>query len=331
RMSLRLRRDAPGKKFRAARRGDRAALHRRAARGGHQYQHRTADHHRGVPLGGGTVSAGHSLEPTAAQPHAPGISRWLSLFARKPRFAAAPAWRSRLRLGLGALVVIATLAATMIMVDARAIAAVRQLPEWLVAPFDQVTDFGKSVWLLVPIAFALVAMAALASLPLAPMSRRMLAALAVRFGFLFVAIGLPGLFFTVIKRLIGRARPLVERGETFDYHPLGWSVDYASLPSGHAVDAFAIAMAVGALWPRARPLLWTYAVAIAVSRVVLTAHYPSDVLAGAVGGIIGVLLVRDWFAARGLAFVPGQRGSVRPLPGPSSARLKRLARELAAC
>jgi membrane-associated phospholipid phosphatase len=277
------------------------------------------------------VSAGHSLEPAAAQPHAPGVARWFALFARAPRFAFAPAWRSPLRLGLGTLMVIAAIAATMIMVDAPAIGAARRLPEWLVTQFDQVTDLGKSVWLLVPIGFALVAIAALASLPLAPMSRRVLAALGVRLGFLFLAIGLPGLLFTIVKRLIGRARPLVERGETFDYRPLGWSVDYASFPSGHAVDAFAIAMAVGALWPRARPLLWTYAVAIAVSRVVLTAHYPSDVLAGAVGGVVGVLLVRDWFAARGLAFVPGPSGSARPLPGPSSGRLKRLARQLAAC
>lgn len=277
------------------------------------------------------MSAGHSLEPAVAQPHAPGVARWFSLFARAPRFSAVPAWRSPLRLGLGTLIVIAAIAATMIVVDGPAIGAARQLPEWLVTLFDQVTDFGKSVWLLVPIAFALVAIAALASLPLARMPRRVLAALGVRLGFLFLAIGLPGLFFTIVKRLIGRARPLVERGEIFDYRPFGWSVDYASFPSGHAVDAFAIAMAVGALWPRARPLLWTYAVAIAVSRVVLTAHYPSDVLAGAVGGIVGVLLVRDWFAARGLAFVPGPRGSVRPLPGPSSVRLKRLARQLAAC
>ncbi len=280
------------------------------------------------------MSAGHSLGPSAgaaAQPHATSVARWFSLFAREPRFAAAPAWRSPLRLGLGALVVIAAITAAMIMVDAPAIGAARRLPEWLVALFDQVTDFGKSVWLLVPIALALAAIAALASLPLAPVSRRVLAALAVRLGFLFLAIGLPGLFFTIVKRLIGRARPLVERGEAFDYRPFGWSVDYASFPSGHAVDAFAIAMAVGALWPRARPLLWTYAVAIAVSRVVLTAHYPSDVLAGAVGGIVGVLLVRDWFAARGLAFVLGPRGSVRPLPGPSFARMRRLARQLAAC
>ena len=54
--------------------------------------------------------------------------------------------------------------------------------------------------------------------------------------------------------------------------------------------------------------MWTYAIIIGVSRVVLTAHFPSDVLAGAVVGVVGVLLVRDWFATRGLAFVLGTDG-----------------------
>src|SRR5262249_17180797 len=83
----------------------------------------------------------------------------------------------------------------------------------------------------------------------------------------------------------------------------------------HAVDAFAAAMAIGVLWARMRPLMWTYAVVIAVSRVVLTAHFPSDVMVGAAVGVVGVLLVRDWYAARGLAFVVGADGTVRPMAG----------------
>jgi len=63
---------------------------------------------------------------------------------------------------------------------------------------------------------------------------------------------------------------------------------------------------------------------------VLTAHFPSDVLAGAVVGVVGALLVHDWFAARALAFVIGADGIVRPLPGPSLARIKRVARQLVA-
>ena len=67
---------------------------------------------------------------------------------------------------------------------------------------------------------------------------------------------------------------------------------------------------------------------IALSRVVLTAHYPSDVIAGAVVGTCGALLVRRWFAARRLAFAAGPDGRIRALPGPSLQRIKRVAGRL---
>jgi undecaprenyl-diphosphatase len=258
-------------------------------------------------------------------------ARYLALFRRQPRATAVPLWRGPYRVGVGAIIVVAVTAETMVAVDAWAVTWAQRMPEWLITIFDHVTDLGKSVWLLVPIALALGAIALSASPALPPMSQRALAAIAVRLGFLFVAIGLPGLIFTIAKRLIGRARPLVEgSADPFSYRPLGWSVEYASLPSGHAVDAFAIAMAVGLLWPRARLWLWAYAVLIALSRVVLTAHFASDVIAGAVVGVVGVLVVRDWFAARGLAFAIGPNGVVRPLQGPSLARIKRVARQLVA-
>jgi membrane-associated phospholipid phosphatase len=270
-------------------------------------------------------------ERSAAWPQWVGanVVRYLALLARHRRPCAPSAWLAPRRLGIAAAAVVAALAATMVLADAWAIAATQWLPEWLSGAFDVVTDFGKSVGVLVPIALVLAAMAVLASPALPRMSQRVLAAIAVRLGFLFLAIGLPGLLFTVVKRLIGRARPLVEGGaDPFIYRPFGWNVEYASLPSGHATDAFAIAMAIGALWPRARAIMFAYAVVIAASRVVLLAHFPSDVLAGAVVGVLGVLLVRGWFAARGLAFVQTADGQIRPLPGPSLARIKRVARQL---
>ena len=102
------------------------------------------------------------------------------------------------------------------------------------------------------------------------------------------------------------------------------------MPSGHATTAFAAAVAVALLWPRLRVPMLIYAFLIAASRVVLDAHYVSDVLAGAAVGVAGALLVRDWFAARRLGFTIGADGRISGLPGPSLMRLKRVARSLVA-
>lgn len=267
--------------------------------------------------------------PRRAQWMRTNVVSWFARLGRPPRGnGATPAWRAPSRLIPGALIALALVAGTMVLIDAWAIAQARNCPQWLHTIFNELSDFGRSAWFLVPIGLLLIAIAALASPALARMSRLVLAAVSVRLGFLFAAIALPGLVVTIVKRLIGRARPLIDGNlDPFVYRPLGWSVEYAGLPSGHATNACAAAIAIGALWPKSRPFMWAYALVIAISRVVMTAHHPSDVLAGAIAGTVGALLVRDWFAARGLGFALGPDGRVVTLPAPSFRRIKRVARQ----
>jgi membrane-associated phospholipid phosphatase len=225
------------------------------------------------------------------------------------------------QLAIAAALAVAVLLLTMFLFDAAATRAVGHLPGSIVWFFDQITDFGKSGWFLWPLGILFLALAALPRLPRMP--QRVLAAVMVRIGFLFVAIAVPSLFDTIIKRMIGRARPLV--GGSLDpylYSPFNWTNAYASLPSGHAATAFAALVAFGSLWPRARTVMWIYALLIAVSRVVVTAHYPSDVLAAAAVGVVGALLVRRWFALRRLGFSIAPDGAVQQWPGPSLRRIK---------
>jgi undecaprenyl-diphosphatase len=202
----------------------------------------------------------------------------------------------------------------------------RTLPTGLVDTFNEITDFGQSGWFLVPLAILIVLAAALATPAAGRVTSLVLASLAVRFGYLFFAIAMPGLFVTIVKRLIGRVRP--SDVGPFAYVPWSWRNEYASLPSGHSTTAFAAAVAIAAIWPKARIPMLIYAAIIALSRVVITAHFVSDVVAAAFVGGFGAILVRNWYASRGLAFVPEFDGSVRAKPGPSWRRIKSVAAKL---
>jgi len=248
------------------------------------------------------------------------LVNWTALLGRPRRFAASrllPPWR---RLALGGLAGVMLVALAMQFLDARGVGFARALPAAVVDTFNEITDFGQSGWFLVPLAILIVFASALATPAAGRTGSLVLASLAMRFGYLFCAIAAPGLFVTVVKRLIGRVRP--SDVGPFAYAPWSWRHEYASLPSGHSTTAFAAAVAIAALWPRARIPMLIYAVIIAVSRVVITAHFVSDVIAAAFVGAFGAILVRNWYASRGLVFGPGADGIVRAKPGPSWRRIR---------
>jgi len=250
---------------------------------------------------------------------------------RKPHIDPKRPWLlPRRELAIAAAVAIVVFVLGMLLIDGPTTRLVQRLPRWIVSFFDSITDYGKSGYVLWPLGLVFLVLAALPPLGLR-MQQRVLAAIMVRVGFLFTAVALPGLFDTTIKRLIGRARPLV--GGSLDptlFHPFIWRSDYASLPSGHVTTSFALMVGVASLWPRARTYALIYALMIAISRVVVTAHYPTDVAAGAVVGIVGAVMVRRWFAMRRLGFSFGPDGTPHQYPGPSLKRIKAVARAVLA-
>src|SRR4051794_7145301 len=194
-------------------------------------------------------------------------------------------------------------------------------------PVRILTDFGKSayvLWLLSAMLFVV----ALVSPRLQGTSRSLLLGLGTRLQFIFFAVLVPVLGGEFIKWIVGRGRPFVGgEANAFNFAHFVGGEAYASFPSGHAVTSFALAFAVTAIWPQARIAMAVYAVLIALSRLVLLAHHPSDVVAGALIGVIGAMAVRYWFAARRLGFAIRRDGAIVPLTGPSLGRFKRVARE----
>jgi membrane-associated phospholipid phosphatase len=236
-----------------------------------------------------------------------------------------PAWR---RFAIAGLVVAGAIAVSMAFVDQPVHERAAALPQWLVDLFFEITDFGRSAWILVPVGTLIAMIALLASPALDRMSRAVLAMAVTRLGYVFLAVGLPGLIVTIVKRWIGRIRPSAQG--PFAYEPFSWRPDYASFPSGHATTAFAVLVAIGFLIPRARPALWVYALLIAASRIIVDAHYPSDVIAGAAFGAFGAVWVRDWFALRRLGFVVGPDGVVHAKRAPPLRRINKVAGALIA-
>ncbi|MDH5327190.1 MAG: phosphatase PAP2 family protein [Gammaproteobacteria bacterium] len=94
-------------------------------------------------------------------------------------------------------------------------------------------------------------------------------------------------FYKVLKNKLVRQRPYlkwnnIRRGTA----PL----DLYSFPSGHTLHAVAFTMVALAYYPLLAPLLVSMTLLIALSRVVLGLHYPSDVLVGAIIGAAVALL-----------------------------------------
>jgi undecaprenyl-diphosphatase len=256
-------------------------------------------------------------------------TRSVTQLARRPlhsrRAMAARYWARRsLVLAVLAAVVIALL---MVALDATEIGWMPPRGTAALWPVRIVTDFGKSTYVLWALAI-LLALVLLLAPRLKGWSRAVWMSFGTRVQYVFLSVALSVLVGDLLKGLIGRGRPFVGgEANPFNFSFGSWNEAYSSLPSGHATTAFALAFAVAALWPRARTLMFGYAIVIAVSRLVLLAHHPSDVVAGALTGIIGAMAVRYWYAARHLAFTIRPDGGIVVLPGPSADQLKRVARE----
>jgi len=130
--------------------------------------------------------------------------------------------------------------------------------DWLDKPMELLTDAGEA-----PVGIALCAGVGLFGGEKARQSAKL--ALTADLASALVVYGL--------KNAVNRPRP---EGET--------ERSNSSFPSGHSTGAFALATVFSHQYPKLAIPCYTAATGIALSRVYLGRHYPSDVLAGAVIG-----------------------------------------------
>ncbi len=120
------------------------------------------------------------------------------------------------------------------------------------------------------------------------------------------AVALAGGVDQILKNISCRARPSAPGAGTFfaSFPCFRAPYAYASFPSGHATTAFATAVMLGLWYSRGAGVFVGSAMLVGLSRVILGAHFPSDVLAGALVGS-GVALAIH-------AYVPAARRREKP-------------------
>lgn len=99
-----------------------------------------------------------------------------------------------------------------------------------------------------------------------------------------IAVGIVDLaVYRIVKRWIARPRPF---RACPGIRECARSLDEYSFPSGHTLHSVANSLILTVYYPRLAFVVWPFTGLVAVSRVVLGLHYPSDVIVGALIGAI---------------------------------------------
>ena len=118
----------------------------------------------------------------------------------------------------------------------------------------------------------------------------------VFFLFLCSSIIISGLLTQILKHLIGRPRPNHSlESEVSSINFLSFDSGFHSFPSGHTSTIFVVALTLSIFTPKIKYLYLFFASIIASSRIVVEAHYFTDVVGGAAVAFIGFKITKSLF------------------------------------
>ncbi|MDC0058138.1 phosphatase PAP2 family protein [Pelagibacteraceae bacterium] len=159
--------------------------------------------------------------------------------------------------------------------------------------FVRITELGDSLWYFLIIIFMLLV--SFVGIKTKKISSKTYLYLRNFFVFSFFYLLLVGLVTQILKYIIGRPRPnYTNFDESIVFYFFSTDASFHSFPSGHSSTIIALSIILSLLIPRLGIFFFICGFVVAFSRVVVGAHFTSDIIAG---GLVAIILYKIFLSS----------------------------------
>jgi membrane-associated phospholipid phosphatase len=163
--------------------------------------------------------------------------------------------------------------------------------------FETLTHFGDSLYFFVPTIIIW------AFIKIIQNKNKILLTISDISIFIFFNVLFSGIIVQIFKHLLGRPRPpMFHLFNLSSPDFFQFDSKWHSFPSGHTATIFAFIFCLIFLFPKIKNILISIAMIIASTRVIVGAHYVSDIFGGALVAYVTTILLRDKFFQKSKLF-----------------------------
>ena len=163
--------------------------------------------------------------------------------------------------------------------------------------FGTLTHFGDSLYFFVPTILTWVLVKIIKS------KNQIINTISEISLFIFLNILLSGIVTQILKHIIGRPRPVLFNGfEQQSLSIISFDSKWHSFPSGHTATIFAFIFCMVLLFPKIKNILITVAIIIASTRVIVGAHFISDIFGGVLVAYLSSIFISKNLSSKKILF-----------------------------